>query len=73
MFAVIKSLEESHDLLYSLQNGPVDTDHYRRVIARMENALTNAGIAFTPLLDRLVDRVIALVDAETGRSETTQA
>jgi hypothetical protein len=39
MFNLIKSLEEAHDLMYSLQNGSVDADHYRRVVARMEFAL----------------------------------
>lgn len=73
MFNLIKSLEEAHDLLYSLQNGPVDADHYRRVVSRMEGALTNLGIAFTPLLDNFTDRIIRIVDLETGSGETAQA
>jgi hypothetical protein len=62
MFNLIKSLEEAHDLMYSLQNGSVDADHYRRVVARMEFALANAGVAFTPLLDNFTERVIGIVD-----------
>jgi hypothetical protein len=62
MFNLIKSLEEAHDLMYAMSKGGVDADHYRRVATRMEEALTNFGITFTPLLDSYVDKVIAIVD-----------